>query len=169
MIDQVRAMPAGGRTYVNASSNDGNVPTLFSSGDLPPFTASGMDPSALLSVPWFARHAVAAAKTQEQAYELVEAMSGPDGDVAASLDAAVVHHIGNVDYKQRVQSWVMAGDTAAAAKEQDRGARAAVAARASAPRVENLTGDELYDNLFGAADRSRAALREGPKRRGPGR
>jgi hypothetical protein len=36
-----------------------NVPTMWSTGDLPAFTASGIDPELLLELPWGVRHAAA--------------------------------------------------------------------------------------------------------------
>ena len=59
------------------------APTLFESGDLPPFTASGVDPRHLLDLPWTLRHTAAAAPAAgtvldllEQAAEGVEMFTG---------------------------------------------------------------------------------------------
>ncbi len=56
--------------YTDAVAANADLPTLFSSGDLPAFCSSGIDPSELLRVPWYARHAVAAAPTLAAAAEL---------------------------------------------------------------------------------------------------
>lgn len=83
------------------------APTLFATGDLPPFTASGIDPQVLLSVPWQARHAIASAPSQAEAYQMLQDYSGPDAE-----DAAALEHGGdwaNEDYARRVREWEVAG------------------------------------------------------------
>lgn len=51
-------------------------PTLFATGNLPPFTASGIDVAELMNVPWPARPALAAAPTRSQALSILEACNG---------------------------------------------------------------------------------------------
>jgi len=102
-----------------AASEKRPAPTLFAAGDLPPFTASGIDPKVLLQVPWQARHPVAAAPTTASAYQLVQDYSGPDAEMAAAVDHS--GHPANVDYEARVHSWL----------------------------VEGMSGDQLYASLFG--------------------
>lgn len=83
------------------------APTLFATGDLPPFTASGIDPQVLLSVPWQVRHAVASAPSQAEAYQMLQDYSGADAE-----DAAALEHGGdwaNEDYARRVREWEVAG------------------------------------------------------------
>lgn len=80
----------------------GPAPTLFAGGDLPPMTASGMDPTRLLDVPAEARHALAAA-TGAEALALHERYSAPGATVSA---AAVVGHPGWEDYGRRVSAWL---------------------------------------------------------------
>ncbi len=54
--------------------------------ELPPFTASGIDPKALLDVPAPVRPAMAAADTTAAAYALRERYRGiPDGEARAAL------------------------------------------------------------------------------------
>lgn len=160
-------MPGGHQMVANAARTEAAVPTLFASGDLPVFTASGIDPSALLAVPWYARHTVAAATTQEQAYQLLEAYSGPDGEVAARLEG-VAGHPGNIDYQNRVQSWLMAGETAAQAQAQEREWQAVMAARRRGETpVDHLTADQQYDRIFGPVDRAREESRKLRERRRP--
>jgi hypothetical protein len=79
------------------------APTLFAGGDLPPFTASGLDPRMLLQVPWQARHPVAEASTVAQAYALVQRYSGPDAEDAAAFELG--GHQGNRAYATRVHQW----------------------------------------------------------------
>lgn len=105
-----------------AAAAKAQAPTLFQGGDLPPFTASGIDPAALLNVPWQARHAVAAATTPAEAYSIVQTFTGTnvdEGTTAASLDFA--DHPANADYERRVTQWL----------------------------VDAMTEDELYDAVFG--------------------
>lgn len=49
---------------------------MFSSGALPPFTASGLDPQVLLRVPAAARTAMAAATTTAEAYAILTSFDG---------------------------------------------------------------------------------------------
>lgn len=56
----------------------GPAPTMFVSGDLPPFTASGIDPALLLKVPARARHILAAEPERGRALALIEELAGED-------------------------------------------------------------------------------------------
>lgn len=80
----------------------GPAPTLFTGGDLPPVTASGMDPPRLLDVPPEARHALAAA-TDAEALALHERYSSPGATVS---DYRVAGHAGWTDYTRRVSAWL---------------------------------------------------------------
>lgn len=156
LVDELRAHPQGGAVLCS-STGAASTPTLFESGDLPPFTASGMDPRNLLSVPWFARHAIAAAGPAE-AYQLLQDASGPDGLVAASLDDRFTGHPGNADYQSRVTSWMNAEFAAdgqrtyaAAQNRQHRDQVAAAAERARENPQPSASAAErkLYRDLFG--------------------
>jgi hypothetical protein len=85
-------------------------PTLFGAGYLPPFTASGIPPEALLEVPWRARHSMAAAETPQDAYAILHAFTGLSAADAEDL-AAVEYgsHPGNADYAHRVEQWLADG------------------------------------------------------------
>jgi hypothetical protein len=80
-------------------------PTLFHSGDLPPFTASGIDPAQLLTVPWQARPTVAAAASQAEAYQLLQEYSGPESEEIAAVEFAEVER----DLQKRYDAWLTAG------------------------------------------------------------
>lgn len=82
-------------------------PTLFATGDVPVFCASGIDPAALLQVPWQARYAVASAPTSEAAFRLVQMYAGDP--VAAADDFGSSEPV--VDYAGRVQAWAASGMT----------------------------------------------------------
>ncbi|CAN5388049.1 hypothetical protein BH10ACT8_BH10ACT8_11230 [soil metagenome] len=90
---------SGGRIAASAVSS---APTLFNTGDVPSYTSSGIAPELLMNVPWQARHAVAAAPSQAEAYQMLERYSGPDGAVDAQMFA---DHPGNHEYAARVQAW----------------------------------------------------------------
>ena len=77
-------------------------PTLFTTGDLPAFTASGIDPQALLQVPWQARPAVASATTHAEAYQLVQTYSGPDAEDQAAWDFREVEE----GFRARYSAWI---------------------------------------------------------------
>lgn len=96
-------------------------PTLFASGDLPTYTASGLDPAELTRVPWYARHAVAAAAALEDAQALIAFYGGTDG---VAMAAETRRHQGNRDYEARVWEWAGAGEEAAELAEQGTGASA---------------------------------------------
>lgn len=132
----------------------GQVPTLFASGDLPSYCASGMSPQVLASVPWPSRHPIAAAATMQEAQELLEAVSGPDGWLVSQMEH--LGHPQNGDYRQRVSDWVMKGSAAAGRAETERAARVAASAVPTADSAE-MTDDEMYDALFGDSDRRRQA------------
>lgn len=80
-------------------------PKLFGDADLPPHTASGLDPALLKTVPWKARHAVAEANTIESARELVAACTGPDAD--ATVDD-LAEHRGVAAYRAAMTDWAVA-------------------------------------------------------------
>ncbi len=105
-------------------------PTLFHSGDLPPFTASGIDPSALLTVPWQARHAVAAAPTTDAAFRLLELYA--DDPEAAELELGP-----SGVYMTSDQPWLTPAPNLAYARRVDEWAASA------------MTDDELMSSLFG--------------------
>lgn len=77
-------------------------PTLFESGDLPPFTASGVDPEVLNRLPYTARHAAAAEPSRAAVLRMVEEYSD-DPDVE-------LPHRGLDDYRGRVTRWLSGRD-----------------------------------------------------------
>lgn len=102
-------------TFDLAVTERPSPPTLFAGGDLPAFTASGMDPAELTKVPWYARHAVAEATTLADAEALATFYSG-DGGVAMAAETR--RHPGNRDYEMRVWEWVGSAEEAVALREQ---------------------------------------------------
>lgn len=153
-LDSLRA--ANAEFVQAAAQNDPNPPTLFRSGDLPPFTASGIDPSLLLDVPWTVRHRLAEIKDRAEALELLQWASSEDGP-----DAGIEYYrdMANRDYESRVLRWASENaqvvDRARAEHEQAIAASATSAASAAAVPVDQMTSDEVYDAAFGEYDRRR--------------
>lgn len=77
-------------------------PTLFESGDLPPFTASGVDPETLNRLPYTARHAAAAEPSRAAVLQMVEEYAD-DPDIEFT-------HRGLDDYRHRVTRWIRGDD-----------------------------------------------------------
>lgn len=87
-------------------------PTLFSAGDLPDFTASGVDPKVLLRAPWNARQALAAEPSSVAVFRAVELFNGLDApDAEALAQEEGLDGPGVADYHRRVQDWLLAGLT----------------------------------------------------------
>lgn len=98
LLDEARAS----RPYlVTLASAEGPAATLFESGDLPAFTASGQDPQALLRLPWKVRHAAARADQAEWARLFDEYQNDP---ISAGMD--YTHDPANQEYAGRVSSWL---------------------------------------------------------------
>jgi hypothetical protein len=101
LVDDARQALSG---IAQTAMRENAAPTLFASGDLPLFIASGADPQLLLQLPWNARHAAAEADASSFARMLSE-YSCADGEMLAVLDG-VDKHDGNIDYRSRVQLWL---------------------------------------------------------------
>lgn len=86
------------------------APTLFATGDLPVFTASGLPTSALTPLPWPARAPAAAATSQAAAAEIINYFTPTAGrDREALAREALMFYSrseGNLDYTQRVAAWL---------------------------------------------------------------
>jgi hypothetical protein len=79
LADRVRAERRSNGRWATAA------PTLFATGDLPAFTASGIPVDSLLQVPWSARHAMAAAPTPAEAYSILSECQGEDAELTARV------------------------------------------------------------------------------------
>jgi len=98
---------------VGRAAQQSPEPTLFSAGDLPDFTASGVDPKVLLQVPWNARPKLASETDKAQVFAAVELFNGIDDASEAEL-VAKDHHLESpavYDYQRRVNDWVASGMT----------------------------------------------------------
>ena len=91
--------------YAEASRR-GPAPTLFPTGDLPVYMASGADPSLLLELPWPFRHAGA---TADQAH-LAALLSDPLA-VGTSINAegrpVIAQDNENAAYRDRIKAWLL--------------------------------------------------------------
>ncbi|MFY1656906.1 hypothetical protein [Micromonospora sp. WMMD1274] len=155
----VEHLAAAAPTEYHAACQVRPAPTLFEGGDLPAFTASGIDPAMLARVPWQARHAIAATPDRARAAAMIEDMSGEEAETLAQLyhgsDAA------NRDYVLRVQQWRSDGLAAAARRaEQQRKPVHASAGRS----VADMSDEECYDATFGPIDRQRDDRRDAAER-----
>lgn len=119
-----------------ARKTNGDPPTLFESGDLPPFTASGVDPQHLTRLPFRTRHAAATEPSPAAVLKMVET-HGPDSDAQAPSP-------GLDEYRNRMSGWLRGTWTNPNAPAVDASAKEAAA------------GD-LYDSMFAAADAATAA------------
>jgi hypothetical protein len=147
LVDEARHSPSG-RRAIAAAEKRAAAPTLFTGGDLPPFTASGLDPQELLKVPWYARPALAAVESKEEALELLAVYAGPDGDVAAQADR-VAGHPGVADYVGRVRDWLAEGERVARESATDQQYQQAVAARRTAAQARKTAEkNDTFDHLF---------------------
>ncbi|OLT21400.1 hypothetical protein BJF81_02335 [Ornithinimicrobium sp. CNJ-824] len=82
------------------------APTLFATGDLPVFTASGIDPSRLRELPWHVRHAAARADSRA-ALALFERFTPADEMRSAEAEMEHGHDSSNADYRDRMRHWEM--------------------------------------------------------------
>lgn len=82
-------------------AGSGAAPTLFSDGELPPFTSSGVDPRELRKVPWYARHALAAAPSAGIVLGALEHFAHDPADLFGEYQ-----HWGTEDYVNRVRAWL---------------------------------------------------------------
>lgn len=77
-------------------------PTVFNSGDLPPFTASGLDPKLLLELPWQVRHYAAASESRAEVLALVEQYAEDPTVVDGAYTTA-----GTENYLDRMRAWLV--------------------------------------------------------------
>lgn len=146
-------------TYAAATAHNPQPPTLFESGDLPPFCASGVDPAVLTDVPWQARHRIAAEPDRAEVLAMIEEVSGEDGPAMAGM--LYGHDLDNKAYVARVERWALDGAIAADQQREVaarvRNQRAAASADAPAAKsVDEMTDDEVEAAVFGEMDQAAA-------------
>ena len=129
ILDELRRARPG--LVAAAMADDPEPPRLFDDRDLPPFTASGIDPSVLATLPWPLRRPVAEAPTLKIAYALVERYAGQPEMARTDLATARA----NLPYVQSMSLWLKGGTTT--------GEPAAVSGQSS------YTTEALHAELFG--------------------
>lgn len=97
--DLKQASPAA---YKAALKKAGPPPTLFESGDLPPFTASGIEPGLLMKLPWHQRHRAAEEPDRAKLLRLFDDTAAKDGD---TIDAMEGRAEGAWNYVRRMSRW----------------------------------------------------------------
>lgn len=81
----------------------GLAPTMFLSGDLPPLTGSGADPSILRWVPWYVRHSAALAGSAAQLLAIIEETFDGSPDFQQVQSAEGQSHL--QAYLSRISGW----------------------------------------------------------------
>jgi hypothetical protein len=125
------------------------APTVWHSGNLPPFTASGLDPKILMTLPIGVRHHAAQLGTKGEVFALAEEVAGnPD---------AVIHCPSLAEYEQRVTDWMsgLHGDGAPVVEPTAEDAEAFAGVFLSASKPPPLT-----DRLEAVMERGRMVWRE---------
>ncbi len=117
-----------------AKAEDPNPPALFGDQDLPPFTASGLDPRELASLPWPLRRPVAQASTLAVAFALVDRYSGVPEMTKADLELARA----NTPYVEAFRSWLIGSGRTPADQVPSAGTPKASANGQTAYSVEQL-------------------------------
>lgn len=108
LIDAVREESP---TIYKAAAAIEAPPTMFTVGDLPLFTASGIEPATLLELPWMARHAAAAASERARVARIFE-QCRPRTEEALAVADSYADAEGAREYRVRVDNWI-SGNTAA--------------------------------------------------------
>ena len=91
------------RALFDLASERGPAPTLFATGDLPPFTTSGVDPSILEGLPYHWRHAAAYESDRSVVLDWLEQVAQ---DRDAFGRAGGRQHPGLLEYQVRMERWV---------------------------------------------------------------
>jgi hypothetical protein len=131
LVDGFTAMnPA----LVAAALLDGSAPTVFESGDLPVFTASGVDVAILALLPFGVRHYAATAESRGEVLQLVEEY-GRDPNASMESD-------GLTSYIRRVADWLTGR---------------LVQRTAASVNPDPALDESLYAGMFGAQEAALAA------------
>ena len=96
--------------YAKALTAEPRVPTLFSSGWAPIFSASGFEPALLARLPYFLRPAVARCSDQSLVAEIFDRCGGGDKHAVAVAHASfwmhkALDHTGVSEYRNRIDAW----------------------------------------------------------------
>lgn len=105
-LDDLRQTTPG--EVEKATAHDRNVPTMFSAGDVPIFTASGFDPNLLLRLPWSVRHKAALSDNATEVAEIFERCGGGKIDDVYAAEMLGSGDEGLDQYKHRLEVWLNA-------------------------------------------------------------
>lgn len=136
--DAEQAMP---ETVAAARASQGEPPTMFDSGDLPPFVASGIDPANLRLLPWQTRHAAAVQPSASVVLGWLEQYGHDDIGPDMSNQFGVP---GRAEYVGRMRDWLAGKWTNP---------------NFTGPDAEQVTAADnaLYDAMFGPQEAALAA------------
>lgn len=95
--------------YRAALRANGTPPTMFATGDLPLFTASGLEAETLLVVPYVVRPTLASTADRAVARQLVEAYGGPPSQELWDETRQFWLEAGVINYVSRLFTWASAG------------------------------------------------------------
>jgi hypothetical protein len=91
------------RALFELASERSPAPTLFASGgDLPPFTASGVEPELLNRLPYAMRHAAASEASAGWVLNLIEQVASDP----VRMGRGEITHPGLDEYRMRMDTWV---------------------------------------------------------------
>src|SRR5829696_5030032 len=79
------------------------APQMFSSGPLPRFTSSGVDPEALWWVPWKLRHSAAYTPHRSRVLKMIEESEGLEDKLQSPDGRAALR-----EYVERAREWALA-------------------------------------------------------------
>jgi hypothetical protein len=99
-VEELRGSSPG---LVAAAERGGPPPRLFANGDYPTSTASGLDPQALVGLPWRARLAAAWEPTMASAHQIAERYADEYGEWMAASDLS--RHPAVTDHVTAVHAW----------------------------------------------------------------
>jgi hypothetical protein len=133
-----------------AMLEDPDPPELFGSSPLPPFTASGLDPQVLASLPWPLRRPAAAMAKLRDVYSLVEKYADADTAPMALVDLATARP--NAGYVSAMSLWLQGkGEGPATRGPEDQPRHPTTGQYTAARRPGDYTVESLHGELFGSA------------------
>jgi hypothetical protein len=123
-----------------AKAEDPNPPALFfefGNEDLPPFTASGLDPHMLAGLPWPLRRPVAQAATLSAAYGMISKYADQPEMTKTEVEFARA----NAPYVEAFRSWLIGSGRTPADQRPGAGTPTASANGQEAYSIEQLHGE----------------------------
>jgi hypothetical protein len=91
------------RALLPGATFDGAAPSMFVTGDLPPFTGSGVDASVLRWCPWYLRHSGALTSSRAQLLAIIEEFADGSPDYQRLQSVEGQDHL--QAYLSRISGW----------------------------------------------------------------